>query len=316
MAGQWCLIESDPGVFTELLRGFGCSGLQVEEIWSLEEESFDKLSPVHGLIFLCKWRGGEEPAGEIVTDSRINDIFFAKQVIVNACATLALLSVVLNCSHDDVSLGPALSAFRDFSRQFDPAMKGLALSNSDTIREVHNSFSRQQLLEGEATPGCRDDAFHFVSFVPIGGHLYELDGLKEGPVDLGPCELASWLSAVRPVIERRIQRFQEGEIRFNLMAVVSDRRLVLKNRIEELTGVTMDTGEGGAWPAEIQSELEQMRLQIEEEEKKLQRYRVECARRRHNFLPFILELLRTLAQQQRLLPLVQQAKARQAARKK
>ena len=39
--------------------------------------------PVHGLVFLYKWKPGEEPQGSLVQDDRIKNIFFAKQVKYN-----------------------------------------------------------------------------------------------------------------------------------------------------------------------------------------------------------------------------------------
>ena len=67
-----------------------------------------------------------------------------------------------------------------------------------------------------------DDVFHFVSFLPINGRIYELDGLKAGPVDLGPAG-EDWTDNVRPIIEARMQKYQQGEIHFNLMAIIQDR---------------------------------------------------------------------------------------------
>ena len=49
--------------------------------------------------------------------------------------------------------------------------------------------------------------FHFVSYVPIDGRLYELDGLKDGPIDLGPCSVGKqWVQAAKPIIQKRINK--------------------------------------------------------------------------------------------------------------
>lgn len=103
--GEWCLIESDPGVFSALIRDFGVSGVQVEEIFSLDKDTFDQLQPIHGFVFLFKCIEDSDPEGSIVEDSRLDKIFFAKQVITNACATQAIVNVLMNVKHDDVILG-------------------------------------------------------------------------------------------------------------------------------------------------------------------------------------------------------------------
>ncbi|XP_033727620.1 ubiquitin carboxyl-terminal hydrolase isozyme L5-like [Pecten maximus] len=313
-AGDWCLIESDPGVFTELIKGFGCTGVQVEEIWSMDPDSFEKLKPVHGLIFLFKWQPESEPQDSIVQDSRLEKIFFAKQVINNACATQAILSILLNCDHKDVGIGDTLQSFKEFVQGFEPALRGLTLSNSDIIKQVHNSFSRQQMFEFDEKMAKKDDdVFHFVGYLPIDGRLYELDGLKDGPVDLGaiPGE-TDWLTLVRPVLEKRMQKYSTDEIHFNLMAIVSDRRSVYERRVAELTARLQDDA---METDNIPTELSHLQELIQEEERKTQRYKVENIRRKHNYLPFIMELLKILAEQKQLVPLVEKAKEKAAKKK-
>ncbi|XP_047040999.1 ubiquitin carboxyl-terminal hydrolase isozyme L5 [Helicoverpa armigera] len=308
-AGDWCLIESDPGVFTQLIKKFGASGVQVEELWTIDDGIFETLRPVHGLIFLFKFLQHEEPSGPIVTDSRLDKIYFAKQVINNACATQAVISLLLNCDHPDVDLGPELRSLKEFSMSFDAKMRGLTLSNSQTIRTAHNSMAQQPLFEFDPKAASKDDeAYHFVGYMPIDGRLYELDGLQEGPIDHGPiAPEQDWLDVVRPIIMKRINVYTEGEIHFNLMALVSDRRMIYERQLKDLL---VESEVLGMETDEIDNEMPRLSMLIDYEDVKMMKYKQEMARRRHNYLPFIITLLRILAEEKKLMPLLEKAKER------
>jgi len=316
-AGEWCVIESDPGVFTSLIKDFGVTGVEVEEICTLEKESFERLKPVHGLIFLFKYVGDQGKLdGTLLDDGLNNKVFFARQVINNACATQAIISILLNTKHKDVTLGGTLQDFKDFTQSFDSNMKGLALSNSKLIRQVHNSFSRQQIVEYDGGSEKSEEAYHFIGYVPIDGNLYELDGLKSGPIDHGSFK-GDWLDAARPIIQKRISKYASGEIHFNLMAIVSDRQMMYQRQLEKLTKLvesSMDTSEGTDGAALSQSsvheEIKELQYKIDKESEKQRKYKQENLRRKHNYFPFIVEMLRILAKEGKLVPLIEEAKTK------
>ena len=281
----WCLIESDPGVFSSLVERIGVKGVSFTEVYGLDEDSFAALEApdahrkVLGFIFLFNWAKDKHTiAGEDTrptVDPASDDApFFAAQVsshvsspvvphshllaslwknareflfisveaslllhlflscvvlkaVENACASQAILAVLLNRQSEVADLGSALTGLYKFTKDFrDPAMRGEAIGSwcvffppasllarqnvvlrasalswcfleglhevrefyepgdvllfSEAIREAHNSFRAETSFEVlEVDDAKSKDAFHFVSYVPKGDKVFELDGLKQ-----------------------------------------------------------------------------------------------------------------------------------------
>ncbi|KAA8624275.1 hypothetical protein SMACR_02561 [Sordaria macrospora] len=272
------------GVFTDLLTNLGVKGVQFEELLSLEPDALAQLHPVYGVIFLFKYptnepyRGTDKPLDGTFDYDASERLFFAHQTIQNACGTQALLSVLLNKADPSVSqegdagyidIGDKLRDFREFTIALPAEIRGEALSNSELIRDTHNSFARSSpfIDETQRRPDEEDgDAFHFIAYSPIGGTLYELDGLQPAPISHGACNPEDFPQKVMDVLQRRIARYDASEIRFNLLAMIRDLRIRAREFADE--------------------DL------LASEERKREAWRFENALRRHNFVGFAGEILK------------------------
>ena len=224
------------------------------------------------MIFLFKYPTGEskstsQPQDGTFDHDAAENLFFAAQTIQNACGTQALLSVLLN--HDNnLDIGPNLKDFKDFTSAFPSDLRGEALSNSDVIRETHNSFARSSPFVDETQRAATedDDVYHFIAYTSINGTLYELDGLQPAPISHGTCTFDEFPEKVIPVLQRRIERYPAHEIRFNLLAMVRDLRIKAR-------------------------EVGDHELLFREQEKR-KMWQWENALRRHNFVGFVGELVK------------------------
>jgi ubiquitin carboxyl-terminal hydrolase L5 len=332
---NWCTIESDPGVFTEMIEKMGVKDVQVEELYALDDDLLNQLQPIYGLIFLFKWRSEKD---EILPETHY-DFFFAQQLVTNACATQAILNVLLNTP--GVHLGSELAAFRENMKGRSSEERGVALGKLEGVRQVHNSFGRPEGWTYDSKSAKDDDdVFHFIAYMPVGDKLYELDGLKSGPIKHGDCSQEDWVAAATPVIQKRIARYAASEIRFNLMAIVRDRRVGilqdLKQAKQEVRLTCLALGQPDPYAADgpldaaaraptgskeaLSQQLNLAKKRVREaeesqqtEEVRRRSWQTENTRRKHNFTPFLIEMLKCLRDKDALLPLVKKAREAPAA---
>ncbi|KAI0745397.1 ubiquitin carboxyl-terminal hydrolase [Earliella scabrosa] len=281
----WQLTESDPGVFTELLKTLGVP-LVVDDLYSLDPAALAELQPLHALIFLFKWVAGQsgEPSSGGQYDPEFPG-FFAHQVVNNACATLAVMNAIANIP--GLQMGAQLSELFSFTAGMDPQTSGMAITSSDWLREAHNALSPPSAisLDGLDLPKTAEDAYHFVVYIPYAGSVYELDGLKQAPVRHGTYSEAGegWVAKAREVIEARIATYPPGALEFSLLAVHDDPL----PRIQEQLATLQAAGR--------QSEAGDLMVKLANENSKRERWAFENSLRRHNYLGFIHALLLGMA---------------------
>ncbi|PBK81641.1 cysteine proteinase [Armillaria gallica] len=146
----------------------------------------------------------------------------ANQLNDNACASQAILNILLNCSNIDI--GTELSEFKEYTREMSPKtlqMKGLAISDSSLLHEGN------------------EETYHFISYVPAYGKLWELDGLKSGPLEVGDVTATTeWIDVVQPALRMKMRKYGSGgdggghDIRFSLLPIVDDAYEKANNKWE------------------------------------------------------------------------------------
>ena len=306
---DWCTIESDPGVFTELIHSLGCTDVQLEEVITLDTLPSDTL----GLIFLFKFKkelyANDHRHG--ISSQANQTVYFAKQTVQNACATQAIINILLNC--DKIELGETLNCFKEFTLSLPYDMRGDMIGQQELIRAKHNSFARNDPFistqDKDVSDKEKGDAFHFVAYTPVHGNVYELDGLRDGPILVNSTtEGQNWVDVAKEEIQRRIGQFDTAEINFNLMAIVENKGKLAKAElanvekfINDLRSKVDEAADDEKALQDAQARKQALENTIAQESEKYNKYTRENKRRRHNYIPFIVKAMQAMAKKKILM---------------
>lgn len=202
---RWLHLESNPEVMTNFLVDIGMSAeWSVVDLIGIDEDVLGFVpQPVAAIIFLYP-SSVHDSAEE--GDTSLNDsVYFMKQVIRNACGTIALLHGVGN-NLDKIQLrdDSPLKKFFESVDSLGPLDKGIELSKNEEIRKSHEFHA----LQGQTSTPNLDEKVdnHFVALVERNGRLYRCNGSKEGPVDHGPSSQETFLYDAAAVCRQFIDK--------------------------------------------------------------------------------------------------------------
>jgi hypothetical protein len=185
-------LSNDPESLTAFAETIGLNPacFQFAEIFSFDPELLALIPrPIYTIIFLFpinKEGGFIESRHTTPVELQPPIPWFTFQTLGNACGSIAVIhSIMNNLDRLSIREGSWLSRFVSaFGPDTTPAQRANFIEHNTNLVDLHEQNALQ-----DTTPLNKDSQWnHFVTFLLLGGALWELDGRKPQPINHGPCQ--------------------------------------------------------------------------------------------------------------------------------
>ncbi|XP_067916229.1 ubiquitin carboxyl-terminal hydrolase isozyme L1 [Heterodontus francisci] len=219
---EWKAMEINPEMLNKCLSRLGvASSWKFVDVLGLENESLSMVpKPVCALMLLFPLSQQHEShrerqKSELSAKDIDPRIYFLRQTISNSCGTVGLINTVANNQDKlDFVEGSVLKKFLNETIDISAEERAKQLEQNEEIRAAHDATAE----EGECRVQGDGTNFHFITFVGVDGHLYELDGRMPFPIDQGETSNDGLLQESAKICRQFMERDQ-GEVRFTAVAL-------------------------------------------------------------------------------------------------
>lgn len=210
-------MESNPEVMNAFLRRVGVKEqINVVDILGFDDELLQMIEgKVEGVLLCYPLKG---PTNNTVDEAAKKKLYFMRQTIRNACATMAIIHLLANqCRDDDFKPDSSIKEFIKESQQLEPEKKANKFENCETIATAHERSS----VEGqtEAPPAEESVEYHFISIIYNNNIIYEMDGRKLGPINHGPTTPETFLKDAIEVVKKFVN-IDPSNPNFSMQAII------------------------------------------------------------------------------------------------
>lgn len=217
---EWIPMESNPEVMNSFFRKVGVKPhINVVDVLGFDDELLQMVEgKVEGLLLCYPIKEGTNLKVDEDAKSRL---YFMRQTIRNACATMALIHLLANqCTDDDFEPNSSMKEFIRESKQLEPEVKANKFESCETIATAHEKAS----VEGqtEAPAASESVEYHFISIIHNNNTIYEMDGRKQGPINHGPTNQESFLKDATAVVKKFVS-IDPANPNFSMQAVTRNQ---------------------------------------------------------------------------------------------
>lgn len=215
---RWLPLESNPEVMNKYIQTLGVNDQwQFVDVYGFDSDMLQMVPrPVCAVLLLFPLSEKTEAINLGEEDPK-SELYFIRQTIGNACGTIGIIHALCN---NDERLGfdreKHLSKFFGDTKDLTPEERGKHLESDTAFGEAHDEVAQ----EGQTQAPSRDERIdlHFIAFVHHKGHLYELDGRKDAPVNHGPSTEDTLLEDTAEVVKKFMARDPDN-LNFTVVAL-------------------------------------------------------------------------------------------------